>query len=236
ESNSQNYQLCTESTWAGLRFQWNFPITFWSAVALRLRLGFQQHWLRVAVFGHAEDQLGAVFEAFVESLQVELLHRRGDGIGDGLAQAVGVQHMGHSGEEADHHDVQHHLAAELLGEAGGGDAVEADALRRMIDAHQVLLYNQDAAGLQLRLEDLVGFLAHHHQDVRLGDVGIEDGLAGKDHLRGRRTAAGFRAEALRHGGVGTFEDGGSLADDDGGEDDALAAEAGDADFRESEFG
>ena len=51
----------------------------------RLRLRFQQHWLRIAVFGHAEDQVGAVLEAFVEGLQIELLHRGRDGIGDGLA-------------------------------------------------------------------------------------------------------------------------------------------------------
>src|ERR1035438_3656309 len=122
------------------------------------------------------------------------------------------------------------------GEAGGGNAVEPDALRGMIDAYQILLHNQDAAGLQLRLEDLISFLAHHHQDVRLGDVGVKDGLAGENHLGGRRAAAGFRAEALRHGGVGALEDSGGLADDDGGENYALAAEAGDADFRESEFG
>ena len=82
----------------------------------------------------------------------------------------------------------------------------------------------------------VGLLAHHHQDVRLGDVGIEDRLAGENHLRGRRSAAGFRAEALRHGGVAAFEDGGGLADHGGGQNHALAAEAGDADFGESEFG
>ena len=43
--------------------QWNLPVTSWSAVALGLRLGFEQHRLRIAVFGHAQDQLRAVLEA-----------------------------------------------------------------------------------------------------------------------------------------------------------------------------
>lgn len=29
KGNSQSYPICTESTWAGMRFQWNFLVTFW---------------------------------------------------------------------------------------------------------------------------------------------------------------------------------------------------------------
>src|ERR1035437_6107521 len=47
--------------------QWNFSITFWSAVAVPLRFAFQgQRVLGVAVLGHAVDQFGAILEASVE--------------------------------------------------------------------------------------------------------------------------------------------------------------------------
>jgi hypothetical protein len=102
----------------------------------------------------------------------------------------------------------------------------------LVDVHQLLLGDQDAAGLQLRGETRVGFLRHHHQDVGLSDVGVENRLGGENHLRAGGAAAGFRSESLRHGGVAAFENRGGFADDGGGEDHALAAESGDSNFTE----
>ena len=206
------------------------PIAPWSSV---LRL--EQQRFRLAVFGLPVDQLRPILEALIESLQIELLHGRGHRIRHRLAQAVRIEHMRHRRKEAHHDDVQHHLPAEFLRQSRRRDAVEPDPLRRMIDPHQFLLHNQDPAGLQLRREDRVRFLAHHHQDVRLGHVWVQNRLARKNHLRGRRPSARLRPEALRHRGVAAFEDRRRLPDHRRRQNHALPAEARDADFRQSEL-
>ena len=83
-------------------------------------------------------------------------------------------------------------------------------------------------GFNCGVKRVQGFLRHHHQDVRLGHVGVEDRVAREDDLRAGGAAARFGAEALRHGGVAFLENGHGLADDGGGEDHALAAESRDS--------
>ena len=97
-------------------------------------------------------------------------------------------------------------------------------------SHQILLDDQDAAVFQFGREAHVGLLRHYDQDVGLGDVGIQDRRIGKDELRAAGAAAGFRTEVLRHGGVSALIDRGGFAEDDGGEDDSLAAETCDTNF------
>src|SRR3954452_15060120 len=58
----------------------------------RRRSGFEcQQLLRVAIFGEALDHFGAISEAFVEGLKIELLHGWRHGIPHRLAKAGGVE-------------------------------------------------------------------------------------------------------------------------------------------------
>jgi hypothetical protein len=62
-----------------------------------------------------------LFSGCPKAVQIELLHGRGDGIGDGLAEAVGVQQVGHGGEKADSvaaHSLPGQGASRVIGCAG----------------------------------------------------------------------------------------------------------------------
>ncbi len=109
--------------------------------------------------------------------------------------------------------------------------MHTSALGDLVHLYQVLLDQQQAAGLKLRRELVVRFLAQGDEDVRTGHVRVEDRLARENYLGAAGSAARLRAEVLRHGGVTALEDRGGLPDYAGGEDDALPAESRNSDFR-----
>jgi hypothetical protein len=111
-----------------------------------------------------------------------------------------------------------------------GNTIDTDAIVNLVNAHQLLLGDQSPSRLELRGEACVGFLAHHHQDVRLSHIRVENRVRRENDLRAGRAAAGLRAEALSHGGESALENRGRLADDAGGQNDALAPKSGDTDF------
>jgi hypothetical protein len=109
-------------------------------------------------FSQSGDHLRAIIKASVESLKIQRLHERWDGSGDRFAQCVAVAYVRHRAKEADNHHVQYHFASEFFGEARGGNALDAAAGGKPVDVHQILLGNEDAAGLQLRCEPREGLL------------------------------------------------------------------------------
>ncbi len=173
----------------------------------------------------------SVLVSLVERLLVEFFERRRDGIGDGAAQRVGLEQLGNGGEESDHHDVEHHLLAEIFGQPRRGTTKDRGPGGNVADLHQFLLDDEDSARLQLRRELAVRLLRHDDQDVGMRDVGIEHRRIRQDHLRGAGAAARFRTEALGHGGEPAFKDAGGLAHHHRRQDHALSAESGDTDFR-----
>src|SRR5271165_1699122 len=172
----------------------------------------------------------AVLEALVESFQVEVAESSGDRIRHGLAYRLRLEHVGYGGEESDHHNIEHHALAELFRKASGRYTVDTHAGRQLFYAHQVLLDDEDAVGLQLGGEERVGFLRHGDEDVGAGYIRIEDGFIGEDDLRAAGAAAGLRAEGLGHGGEALFKNATGLADHDGRQDDALSAKTRYTDF------
>src|SRR6266567_2697747 len=191
-------------------------------------LGFQT--VEGAVFRSLAYQISAVLEAFVEGLQVQLLECLRDGIGHRFAQVFGIQYAGDRRKEADHDHVENHLLPQFLGQPRGRDTVDTGAALKAADPHHVLLDDEQAALFQLRAEAREGFLRHYYQDVRLGDVRVGHRLVRQNDLRAGRSTAGFRAEALRHGGEVVLENARGFPDDGRRENHSLAAKAGDPDL------
>jgi hypothetical protein len=73
-------------------------------------------------------------------------------------------------------------------------------------------------------------LRHYDQDVRPGNVRVQDWRIGKDKLRAAGAASGFRTEVLSHGGKSALKNRSGLAEDYGRENHALAAETCDTNF------
>ncbi len=176
------------------------------------------------------QRLDAVLVTLVERLAVQVAVSLGNRIGDGIAQRVGLQQAGYRSEEADHHNVEHHLLAQLFGKARRRAAIHAHPGWDAVHAHQVLLDDQRPVFPHLRRKDCVGLVRHHHQHVGTRDIGIKHRSVGQNDLRAASAAAGFRAEALRHGGKAVFVDAACLANDNGRENHALAAKPCDTDF------
>ena len=94
----------------------------------------------------------------------------------------------------------------------------------------VLFVKQQTAGPDFRTEARASLLRHHHQNIRRADIGVEDRLIGNNQLDATSAAAGLRAEALSQGDVLVVVDRRCTANDHARQDDALAAESGDADL------
>src|ERR1039458_3655496 len=135
----------------------------------------------------------------VERFQVQLPISWRHGSPHSIAQRFTSDHLGDGPEKSDHHDVEHHLLAELFGDAGCGDAVNAYSRWQFANPYQVLFDDEDAFVLELRSEQAVRLLRHHHQSVGPGHVGIQHRRIRKNELRATGSAARFRPEVLRHG-------------------------------------
>src|SRR5208337_3148466 len=186
--------------------------------------------LRLLLNDNLGECFGAVLESPVEGLQVQFAIRLRNGITDSVPQRIPFNHLRDGSEETDHHDVEHHLLAEIFGDTGGWDAVNTHSCRQLADAHQVLFDDQNALVLDLRSEERVRLLRHHDQDVGPGHVGIEHRRIGKNELCAAGTATRLRPKVLRHGGVAGLLNATCLADDDGRQDNALPSESCDTDL------
>src|ERR1019366_3452558 len=186
--------------------------------------------LRVLLHDDFRERLGAVLESPVEGFQVQFPISLRHGSAHSIAQRFTVDHLGDGPKKSDHHDVEHHLLAELFRDAGCGDAINAHSCRQLANPYQVLFNDENAVLLELRSERYVRLLRHHHQNVGPGHVGIQHGRVGKNELRAAGPTAGFGPEVLRHGGVARLIDASRFADDEGRQDDALASESCDTDL------
>src|ERR1700722_790300 len=190
-----------------------------------LRLDFGLGSLRRA--GHC---LESVLQTFFEGFQIQVEEAGRNGIYNRIANSIGVKKVRNCSEEADHDGIKYHALTKLFGDASSGDAIDLQLLANTGDSHEILLNNKDAAIFQFGDKSHIGLLRHHYENVRLGDVGIKYGRVGQNELGAAGTAASFRSEILRHGGIAALIDRCGFTEDNGRKNHALAAKACDANF------
>src|SRR5208337_5132266 len=88
---------------------------------LRLELG-------ICSFGNGSQSVDAVLESFFEGCEVYGKEAGRNGISDCLTNGFGIQQVRNCGEESYHHGIQHHALSEILGNAGGRDAINPNLL------------------------------------------------------------------------------------------------------------
>ena len=182
-------------------------------------------------------QTSTVFVALHQRFQVQALSALGHRIKNRLFHRIDGQKIGRPGEEARHHDIEHQPSPQLLGEAGGRNTERARRHGQLaLHLHQLVLVQHQSVGLELRRELDKRVLRKQHQNVRAPHVGIANCLVGHDDLGAARAAARLGPEGLDEGCVPAAVDGGGFSNDGTAQDDALAAQTADANFRPSHLG